>query len=201
MAQHLHELKNNYVILARSLSLLKLKSERDLEKIPELDDRAEVMEEKIKNIKTLQGRVAELQLQRQNLHFWESKRKKELDKELERVEANSRVAEHYFNSKYHVPLDDALFEVRRIRKEIRFKESDKEKKAAQMKEIIKELDAIELEYSAQRQLAERHLDIELIDRLLEQMRAPLVSTRDNLRVVQIERDLDEKTNKKIGRSR
>jgi hypothetical protein len=198
IAQHLHELKNSYVMLERSLFLLKLKYEKDSEEIPQLDARAEIMEEEINDIAVLRGKAAELRAERQNLHFWAGKRKKEIDKEIEQVEADLHVAQHSFNSKYHISLDKARFEVKRIRKEISFKQSGLEKKIVRMAEITKELDAIELEYRAQRQFADNHPDRELIDGLLEQMRDTPMSARKSLRQMQIERGLDAIADGKIG---
>jgi hypothetical protein len=198
IAQHLHELKNSYVMLERSLFLLKLKYEKDSEEIPQLDARAEIMEEEINNIAALQGRAAELRAERQNLHVWQGKRKKEIDRDLEQVEADLRVAQHAFNSKYHISLDAAPFEVKRIRKEISFKQSGLEKKLARLAGITQELDAIELEYRAQRQFADTHPDREVIDGLLEQMQETPVSARKSLRQMQIERSLDAIADGKIG---
>jgi len=195
IARHLHDLKNNYIMLERSRSLLRLQYDKDLEDIPRLDARAELMEEKIENIKAMQGDVAELKIERQNLPFWAYKRKKELDKEIERAESDIHIAEHYFNSKYHIPLHEAPYEIKRIRKEARFKEAELERKNAKMAEIAKELEAINTEYRAQWQFAENRADIGLIENLLSQMSTPQKSARDNLRQVQIERNFDVAKNR------
>lgn len=193
IARYLYELKSNYVMLERSLSLLNLQYEKDLEEIPNLDSRIESMEEHVENIRTLRGRVKELEAERENLHFWEIKRKRELDREIEQAEADSRTAQHYFNSKYHIPFNDAPNEINRMRKQKRFKEAGLEKKRARMSEVTKELDVIESECRIQRQLANAHPDKVLIEKLLEQMRKMPVSTREGLRQVQSERGFDKST--------
>ena len=197
IARHLHNLRESYVRLERSLFLLKLKHDKDHEEIPRLDAYVEIMDEEIKNIEALQGDVAELKAEREKLRFWQGRRKREIDKELELVEANCHVAQHAFNSKYHIALNEAHFEIRRIRKEILFKTSDLDKKKTQIAETEKELDVIESQYCAQRQIADNHPDRALIDNLLEQMREVPVSARDNLRRVQLERKLDKTVGGKI----
>jgi hypothetical protein len=179
-------------MLERSRSLLRLQYEKDFENIPQLDARAEIMEDKIENIEKMRDNVAELKVQRESLHFWERKRKRELDKEIERAESDIHVAEHYFNSKYHIPLHEAPYEIKRLRNEARFKATELERKNAKIAEIGKELDAIDLEYRAQWQLVEKRADIGLIENLLAQMRVPQKSARDNLRQVQIGRNLGNK---------
>ncbi|MDR0492147.1 MAG: hypothetical protein LBH74_00690 [Nitrososphaerota archaeon] len=190
MAQHLYELKNSYVMLERSLDLLRLKSEQDREEIPELEARVEIIGEHVENIRALQRRATELKAERRKLHFWEGRRKKEIDKELEQVEANCRVAQHSFNSKYHIPYDEAPSEIKRIQKKIGFKQSELDKRSARAADIAKELTTIEIEYRNQRQIADNHPDRALIDSLLEQMRETPVSTRKSLRQLQLERHLD-----------
>ena len=192
IARHLYDLKNNFIMLERSRSLLRLQYDKDLENIPQLDARAEMMEDKIENIEKMRANVAELKIQREGLHFWERKRKRELDKEIERAESDVHIAEHYFNSKYHIPLREAPFEIKRLRKEARFKQEELERKTAKIAEIGKELDAIDLEYRAQWQLAENRVDIGLIENLLAQMKVQQKSARDNLKQVQAERNFDDK---------
>jgi len=195
IARYLYDLKNSYIMLERSRSLLKLQYDKDFENIPQLDARAEIMEEKVANIAAMRGCAAELKVRRKNLHILERKRKRELDKEIERVEADIRVAENYFNSKYHIPLHDAPFEIKRIRKEARFKEAELERKNVRMAGIAKELDIIETEYRVQWEFANSRTDIDLIENLLSQMEKPHISARDNLRQVQIERTLDTNQNR------
>lgn len=195
IARHLHDLKNNFIMLERSRSLLRLQYDKDLENIQQFDARAELMEDKIENIEKMRANVAELKIQRENLHFWERKHKRELDKEIERAESDVHIAEHYFNSKYHIPLKEAPYEIKRLRKEAHFKQEELERKNVKMAEIGKELDAIDLEYRNQWQLAENRTDIGLIENLLAQMRIPQKSSRDNLRQVQAERNFDSNRKK------
>ena len=200
IARHLHDLKNSYILLAHSRSLLSLQYEKDVENIPQLDIRADIMEDKIENIHKMRDYVAELKAERRSLYFWQRKRKRELDVEIERVEADVRVAENYFNSDYHIPLREAPFEVKRIRKEARVKERDLERKTAKIAEITKELEALDTKYRTQWELAKKRADIGLIGDLLLQMEKPYISARDTLRQVQVWRTFDTAKNKKSGKS-
>jgi len=204
IALYLYELNNNFVMHERSFSLLNLKSEQYIEKIPELEARADFMGQKLKKIKEWQDEAENLLAERKNLRFWQWQRKKEIDRKLELIEAKINVAQHSFNSKYHVALDEAPFEIERIRKEIDFKRSELDKQTARGADIKKELDAIETEYRDQKQIADNHPDRALIYDLLEQMRETPSSARANLHQMQLERRLntitDGKRNKNAGRS-
>jgi hypothetical protein len=201
LARNLYELEESYVMLERSLSLLKLQYEKEHEEIPRLSAYVEIMDEKIKNVEALQGDVAELKAEREKLHFWQFRRKREIDKELELVEANCHVAQHAFNSKYHIAFSEAHFEIKRIREDILFKKSNLDKKQARMAEIEKELDAINSEYHVKRQLVNIHPERELIEKLLDQMREFPASARDALRRVQIGKGLDLGAEKKSGKNK
>ena len=196
IARYLYDLKNSYAMLAQNRSLLQLQYDKDVENIPRLDARADIMEDRIEKIKAVQDDIAELKVQRENLPFWAYKRKKELDTKIERAESDVHVAEQRFNSKYHIPIDDAPFEIKRIRNEARLKKSELEPKTAKIAEIVKELEYIDAEYGAQWQLAEKHAYKGLIENLLTQMRAPQISVLGNLGQIQIERTLDTTKNKK-----
>jgi len=197
IAQYMFELNNSYILLERSRALLQLQAEQDREKIPELEARAEFMGERIKNIEDMQTKVAELEAERQKLHFWEVRRRKVLDREIERLEGDIRVAQHAFNSKFHVSLGEASFELCRIQKEVQFKRSELDRKIVRAAEIRKDLDAIEVEYRSQKQIADGHPDKALIYSLLAQMRETPASTRKSLRQIQIERHLDAIADGKI----
>jgi hypothetical protein len=184
IARYLYDLKNSYVILERRRSALQLQYDKDVEDIPRLDARADIMEDRIEKIKDMKGDVAELKIERRNLPFWAYKRKKELDREIEQGESDVHVAEQDFNSKYHIPLREADFEIKRIRNEARFKQEDLERKIVKIAEIGKELEVIDAEYSAQWQLAEKHSYRVLIENLLTQMRVQPTSTFDNLQQIQ-----------------
>jgi len=115
IAQHLYESNDSCVMRERSLFLSNLKSEEDLKKIPELETRAKFMEKILKNAEKWRGKTENLLTERKSLHFWQWRRKKEIDRELELIEEKISVAQHSFNSKFHISLDDAPFEIERIR--------------------------------------------------------------------------------------
>jgi len=193
IALHLYELNNNFVMLNRSFSLTNLKTEQYLEKTPEFEARAGMMERKITKIEEWRGNAANLETESKSLYTWQIKRQKEINAELELLNQKIRVAQHSFNSKYHVSFDEAPFEIERIRKEIDLKRSEAEKLTARAAEIKKELDAIVEEYRDQKQIADNHPDRALIYDLLEQMRETPASARASLQQMQLERHLDEIT--------
>jgi hypothetical protein len=200
IARYLYELKKSYILLEQSRFLLKLEYEKDSKHIPHLDARADTMEKKNEKLDEKRAYVVELKVERRNLPLWKRKRKRELDEEIERVEADIRVAENYFNSEYHIPLHQASFEIERLRNEARFKERELERKVARIEEIGKELDAIETEYRAQLELAEKRADMELIENLLSKLEKQPILTRGNFRQAQVERKFDATNRKKKGKS-
>ena len=196
IAHHLYESNDSCVMRERSLFLSNLKSEQDLKKIPELEARAKFMEKELKNIEDWRSEAENLRAERKGLYFWQWRRKKEIDRELELIEAKINVAQHSFNSKFHISLEEAPFEIERIREEIDLKRSELDKRYAREIEIKKELDAIESEYRVQKQIADNHPDRALIYDLLEQMRETPASARQSLHKMQLERRLDTKTDRK-----
>jgi hypothetical protein len=196
IAMYLYELNNSYVMRERSLFLLNLKSEQDLKKIPELETREKFIEREVKNVEELRGEAKNLLAERKYLHFWQWRRKKEIDRKLELIETKVNVAQHSFNSKFHISLDEASFEIERIYKEIELKRSELDKRYVRETEIKKELEAIETEYRIQKQIADNHPDRALIYGLLEQMREAPVSARKSLHKMQLERRLDTITDGK-----
>ena len=172
-----------------------LKAEQYLEKIPELEARAEIMERKIIKIEGWQSRAANLKTESNSLYPWQIKRQKEIGAELELLNEKIRVTQHSFNSKYHISLEEAPFEIERIRKEIDFKRSEADKLTARAAEIKKDIDAIVEEYRDQKQIADNHPDRALIYDLLEQMRETPASARTSLQQMQIERHLDTIANR------
>jgi hypothetical protein len=198
IARRLHILPYDIVMKENTLTTKNRQAGSDHQESIELDARAETMEEIIKNVETFQSKENETKVRQQNMHIWEGKRKKELEKEIGELVERRHVAQNHFNSTYHVSIYEASFEIKRIRKKARLKEVESEKKTAEIPELQKELDALNAEYRNVRQFADNHPDRELIYNLLEQMREPLVSVRDNLRQVQVERNIDKKQR---GRSR
>jgi len=190
IALHLYELNNNFVMRNRSFSLTNLKAEQYLEKIPELEARAEIMERKIIKIEGWQSRAANLETESKSLYPWQIKRQKEIGAELELLNEKIRVAQHSFNSKYHISIEEAPFEIERIRKEIDLKRSEADKLTTRAAEIKKDIDAIVEEYRDQKKIADNHPDRALIYDLLEQMRTTPASARASLQQMQIERHLD-----------
>ena len=202
IAHHLYESNDSCVMRERSLFLSNLKSEQDLKKIPELETRAKFMEKILKNVEEWRGKAENLLTERKSLHFWQWRRKKEIDRELELIEEKINVAQHSFNSKFHISLEEAPFEIERIREEIKLKRSELDKRYAREAEIKKELDAIESEYRVQKQIADNHPDRALIYDLLEQMReAPASAEKVYIKCnsnAALTQKQTEKTNKHAG---
>jgi hypothetical protein len=149
------------------------------------------MDEHLKNIETLRDNAAQLQTERQNLRFWGGQRKKELNKEeIELLDGNIKTAQHYFKKNFGITPDEAPAQINRIQAKVREKEQEKERKNARITTIRERQDAMELEYHTQKLLNETRPDKEQISNLLEQMRNPSESVREQQLRERVERQLN-----------
>jgi hypothetical protein len=94
---------------------LQTEYDEDTQEIKRLDFRAENIDENAKNIQTLHEQLTQMQTEHQKLRpILDWKRKKELDKEIERVEGELRSALYYFEHNYHITPNEASAEIARI---------------------------------------------------------------------------------------
>ena len=96
----------------------------------------EEIDEQAKNVQTLLDKVPKLEAERQNQHFWNWMRKKDLDKAIEQAEHDSKKALLYFGRTYHVNPD----EIERIIAPIQKKIKANELKIADMDEQISKVE-------------------------------------------------------------
>jgi len=142
------------------------------QEIPQLNFLTENMDEHAKNIETLQGKVVRLQAERQNLSFWDGKRKKELGTEIEQTLGNIRVTQHHFKKKFGIDPDQAPDAIERTQAKIRAKEDALSRKIARISTIREHQAAIELKYQTQKLLAEIHPNRQQIEKTLEKLTTP-----------------------------
>ncbi|MCL2359028.1 MobA/MobL family protein [Candidatus Bathycorpusculum sp.] len=190
IARQMHELTESCVALEKELIELKDSLNDEHQQIPPLSFRAEQIDEHAKNIAVLQSRTAQLQAERQNLPFWNRKRKQDLDRVIERAEQDIKVAQHYFKEKYHIMPDEAPAEIKRIREKIQAKKDSIRAKEARISEIVNKKAAILLEYHTQKLLNDTRPDKQQIEELLEKMRDPPQSDYDKWQYDRIDRRLN-----------
>ena len=190
IARHLNELKETDAELDKELHPLLRENETYKREIPQLDYLIEGMDEHIKNIEMLQDKVAQIQAEYQKLPFWEGKRKKELAKEIEKLEGNIRVARHNFKKKYGIDPEQAIIKIQRVREKIRERENAIERNNVQISKIRERQAAIRIEYQTQKLLNESRPDRQQIEQLLEKMNKPPESVRERLRQNELDRRLN-----------
>jgi uncharacterized protein YoxC len=189
-AQTLSKLREDYITLEKNLAELIAQRNEIREEIPRLNFRTENMDEHAQNIETLQGRIAELQENRQNLNFLQWTKKQETDQAIKQTEQEARRAEIFFKNRFNVDPAQAPDEIKRIHKIVREKETDLNTKNAAILDIMNTQDKILLEYHTQKLLAQTRPDSQQIDKLLEQMNTPPETIRDRLLHERIDRRLN-----------
>jgi hypothetical protein len=100
----------------------------------------EEIKEQAKNVQTLLDKVPQLDAERQNQHFWNWMRKKELDKAIEQAEHDSKKALLYFGRMYHVNPDEIERIIVPIQKKIKANElkiADKDDQILKIEEKFK----------------------------------------------------------------
>jgi len=189
-AEHLNELRNDYITLEKNLSELIAQRNEIREEIPRLNFRAENMDEHAKNIEALQNRITELQQTRQNLNFLQRTKKQETDQTIKHAEQEARRAEIFFKNRFGVDSSKTPDEIKRIQKIAHEKEADLNTKNAAILDIMDTQDKILLEYHTQKLLAQTRPDGHQIEKLLAQMNTPPETVRDRLLQERIDRRLN-----------
>ena len=88
------------------------------QELKRLDFRAEKADEDIQNIHTLTEQLAQMQSEHKSYRsFLDWKRKRELDKEIERAMGELRAALYYFENDYHIKPSEASAEIVRIQEQ------------------------------------------------------------------------------------
>jgi hypothetical protein len=163
-------LNDNYVELDKELSAILRGIEVSKQENWQLGFLADyIVDEHVKNLDVMRGTASKLQMERQKMSFWDGKRKKEIDIEIEKVLGNIRVAQHNFKKEYGFDLDQAPAEIKRIREKIRENKDALNKNTARILEIKERQAAIELEYRTRKLLNELRPDREQIEKSLEKM--------------------------------
>ncbi|MDR2202823.1 MAG: MobA/MobL family protein [Nitrososphaerota archaeon] len=189
-AEYLNELKEGYFSFEKSLNELKLQRNEIREELPRLTYRTEQIDEYVRNIEALYGRLAELQETRRNLKLSQWSKKQKTDEAIKHAEYELKKAELFFKNRFYIEPREALEEIKRINEQIRAKESDLNTKNAALLEIMNAQDVIELKYHTTKLLAEIRPDKKEISRLLEKLSNPPDKIRDKLLYEQIDRRLN-----------
>ena len=190
IALNMSKIKDDINALDRELSVLETKYMIHTRRIEQFDHDEAVIKVDAKNVKVYPDMVAELKAEYRNLPFWKGKRKKEIEREIERLESEGRVAKNNFWNKHHFDFSEAFSEIRRIQKEKRWEELNLEENKARAADVLRRLDALELEYHAQRLIANGRPDRRRIDEMLEQLRDTPPIIRDRLKNMEINKSLD-----------
>jgi len=174
---------------------LKIECDSDEREIFKLEFRAEDADERVKNVITLQDKGEKMTVKRQKMHFWQFRRKGDIDWEIRKIERKIRAAQRSFEIEHNIAYDEAPAEIERVKKVLDLKRSGLEKKKARIAEITKVSDDIEENRRARMRQFAREVDPNLVDEILAQMREPppppKVQARDDMsKLAQLARNLD-----------
>jgi len=148
-------------LLDKEQTMLERQSNEHHENITQLDNREESIDEGIRNINTLHYRIAELKLERKKRHFWEIKRKRELDREIKKAEEKLQTAQSYFWLEHNITPAETPQEIKRIQNQRNLETAAIKTNKTRITEITRTLNAIKAEERAQEQRAARTTQYEM----------------------------------------
>ncbi|MDR0470364.1 MAG: MobA/MobL family protein [Nitrososphaerota archaeon] len=189
-AKRMNEIKERFIELETAKISLIDQHNKDKYEIPNMEYRAELLEEHAQNIEVLQNRIAQLQEARQNVRMFEFKQKKDIDEKIARATQELGKAQDYFRNRFNVDPSQAAEELQRLQEEIRTKKDELNTKQIKVQTIREKQTALELEYHTQKLLAETRPNHEQINSLLEQTHQPPKSVRDKILRERIEHQLN-----------
>ena len=144
--------------LDKERTMLERQNSERYKNIAKLDNREESIDEGIRNINTVQFRIAELKLERKKRRFWEIKRKRELDRQIKQAEEKLRTAQSYFWLENNITPEEAPQELKQIQNQRNHERKAIENNNIRITEITQTLDAIALKYHTKKQLDDARAD-------------------------------------------
>jgi len=190
ITKRMNDLKENFIALEKEKISLMESHNRNQPEIYPMEYRAEQLEEHAENLAILQGRLEQLRESRQNLRLLDLKKKKDLDEKITQATQELASAQNFFKNRFNADPAHAAEELKRLQEEIRAKKDEINAKQIIVQDIRKKQEKLELEYQTQKLLNEIHPDHEQITHLLEQMRKPPTSVREQQLQERIERQLN-----------
>ena len=148
---------------------LRIHCDSDEREIMKLEFRTEDADERVKSIEILQDKGEKLTAERQKMHFWQIRRKRDIDWEIRKIERKIRDAQRSFEIEHNIAYDEAPTEIERIKKELSLKRSGLKKKKSRITEITKTLDDIDAKSRTQTYPIDHEVDPNLVQELLVQM--------------------------------
>jgi hypothetical protein len=118
-AKRMKKLRATHFTMSMDLQILKTERDEILNEKMRLTRLAEEIDEAVKNICALEDKLARLEAERKRAHFWNWKRKPQLDKEIEHTEQEIRVKSYYFSKNYHIVPKEAQKKISQIQEEIK----------------------------------------------------------------------------------
>jgi len=198
-ASYRSKIKDEYHIIDRNLSVLEKQYHTYSQEFAKLDYREIVLEHDAKKITVARDKAFALKIELYQMPFWERELRKKRKAEIEKAEAEIRVAEDYFRGKYHVSPEEATFKIKRIEKRKDILQLKLDENRSQVVKHLEEQDALRLEYHTHKLLDDTRPDREQIDKILEQLRDKPYFVRDKLYQMQIDRNLDVVTEEAFNR--
>jgi len=145
------ELKQGYIILDKEITGIKQEIAEVGREIQSLMFKAEKIDERTKNIQTMENRLEELKAQRQSMGIF--KNKKFIDDEIGRFKNSCKQAENAFKKDYFVPPEEAPKEIKRLGYKAKDFERIQERLQAKLIPLAAEKDVFAFEYQRQNLLA------------------------------------------------
>ncbi|MDR0470360.1 MAG: hypothetical protein LBH79_01375 [Nitrososphaerota archaeon] len=184
------KIKDEYNLINKNLSVLEKQYHTYSQEFAELDYNEQVLEHDASKISVARDRAFTLKIELYQMPIWERELRRKKKAEIEKAEADIRIAEDYFRGKYHVSPEEAPFEIKRIEKRKNVLQLKLDENRSQVVNHLEEHDALRLEYHTQKLLDDTRPDREQIDKILAELRDTPLFVRDKLQYMQIDRSLD-----------
>jgi hypothetical protein len=165
VAKYLHELRKCYILLDKEISIIKQNTITQNAEIRKLSHYAEQLNEDFNTMQALKLGIAQLQVERQNMGFFQNKN--EIDIQIQRQESSLQQAEHYFSLTHQILPQDVQIKMQRLTDET---ENLRQLPTIDLNPLLSQCELIKQEYRIQRLATELCPDRRAVFMHLEQLK-------------------------------
>ena len=152
IAEHMHQLKNNYVIFDKEITALKQETAKARREIESLHFHAEQITERAEYINTIKTRLDGLKAERQKMGFFKSKKK--INNQIKQFENSHNRAVNSLKFDFNVTSEEVPEQIQRLEDKAKDQKQLQERLKNKAVEMETEKEAFAFKYRRQRLFAE-----------------------------------------------